>query len=80
MKTITLMGLLYLPKRLRIWDPHSSADDENSQLLKMGIKKRRSKRKSAELLRMDSIHPLIPSRMDVIDKIITSKLHPIPSV
>ncbi|KAL5288689.1 hypothetical protein ACFFRR_009112 [Megaselia abdita] len=44
LNAITLMGLLYLPKRLRIWDPHYSADDENSQLLKMGIKKRRSKR------------------------------------
>lgn len=44
---ITLIGLIYIPKRLRLWDPHMDNDDENSQLLKQmgGFKKRRVPKK-----------------------------------
>lgn len=44
---ITLVGLLYLPKKLKLWDPHIDVDDENSQLLKQmtGYKKRRNMNK-----------------------------------
>lgn len=44
---ITLIGLIYIPKRLRLWDPHMDHDDENSQLLKQmsGFKKRRAPKK-----------------------------------
>lgn len=44
---ITLIGLIYIPKRLRLWDPHMDNDDENSQLLKQmgGFKKRRAPKK-----------------------------------
>lgn len=45
---ITLIGLIYIPKRLRLWDPHIDNDDENSQLLKQmtGFKKRRMPKKN----------------------------------
>ncbi|XP_055676992.1 uncharacterized protein LOC129786169 [Lutzomyia longipalpis] len=45
---ITLAGLIYIPRRLRLWDPHSDIDDENSQLLKQmgGFKKRRGLKKN----------------------------------
>lgn len=44
---ITLIGLIYIPKRLRLWDPHIDNDDENSQLLRQmgGFKKRRAPKK-----------------------------------
>lgn len=44
---ITLIGLIYIPKRLRLWDPHMDNVDENSQLLKQmgGFKKRRVPKK-----------------------------------
>ncbi|KAH8295498.1 hypothetical protein KR018_012436 [Drosophila ironensis] len=43
---ITLMGLIYIPKRLRLWEPNMDLDDENSQLLKQmtGFKRRRAKK------------------------------------
>ncbi|KAJ6640750.1 Multiple coagulation factor deficiency protein 2 like, partial [Pseudolycoriella hygida] len=45
-EAITLIGLIYIPKRLRLWDPHIDLEDENSQLLKQigGFKKRRTKK------------------------------------
>ncbi|XP_055709461.1 uncharacterized protein LOC129805518 isoform X1 [Phlebotomus papatasi] len=45
---ITLAGLIYIPRRLRLWDPHADIDDENSQLLKQmgGFKKRRGPKKN----------------------------------
>ncbi|KAG4078006.1 hypothetical protein HA402_002057 [Bradysia odoriphaga] len=48
LNSITLVGLIYIPKRLRLWDPHIDLEDENSQLLKQigGFKKRRSKKMS----------------------------------
>lgn len=44
---ITLVGLIYIPKRLRLWDPHIDNEDENSQLLRQmgGFKKRRAPKK-----------------------------------
>lgn len=43
---ITLIGLLYIPRKLRLWEHRiaSENDDENSQLLKQmgGFKKRRA--------------------------------------
>lgn len=43
---VTLGGLFYLPKRLRIWDPSMDCDDENIQLLRQAgaIKRRRHTR------------------------------------
>lgn len=43
---ITLIGLLTIPKRLKIFDP-IDIDDENSQLLKSmgGYKKRRAQKR-----------------------------------
>lgn len=42
---ITLIGLLYIPKKLRIWEPTTITyqDDENAMFLKKmnGFKKRR---------------------------------------
>jgi hypothetical protein len=52
LNSITLAGLYYLPKKMRLWEAHLPGDleDENSELLKkMGnFKKRRlqSKQKS----------------------------------
>lgn len=45
---ITLIGLIYIPKRLRLWDPHIDNDDENSQLLRQigAFKKRRAPKKT----------------------------------
>ncbi|XP_055324749.1 uncharacterized protein LOC129579112 [Sitodiplosis mosellana] len=47
LNSITLIGLIYIPKRLRLWDPHIDNGDENSQLLKQmgGFKKRRVPKK-----------------------------------
>ncbi|XP_063705844.1 uncharacterized protein LOC134834943 [Culicoides brevitarsis] len=47
LNSITLIGLLYIPKRLKLWDP-IDVDDENSQLLKQmgGFKKRRQQQKN----------------------------------
>ncbi|KAH8408667.1 hypothetical protein KR215_010396, partial [Drosophila sulfurigaster] len=46
LNTITLLGLIYIPKRLRLWEPNMDLDDENSQLLKQmtGFKRRRAKK------------------------------------
>ncbi|KAM8706216.1 hypothetical protein ACLKA7_010485 [Drosophila subpalustris] len=46
LNTITLLGLIYIPKRLRLWEPNMDLDDENSQLLKSmsGFKRRRAKK------------------------------------
>uniref|UniRef100_A0A0K8UVK1 Uncharacterized protein n=1 Tax=Bactrocera latifrons TaxID=174628 RepID=A0A0K8UVK1_BACLA len=46
LNSITLIGLIYIPKRLRLWEPSSDMDDENSQLLKQmtGFKRRRTKK------------------------------------
>ncbi|KAH8417913.1 hypothetical protein KR222_008342, partial [Zaprionus bogoriensis] len=46
LNTITLLGLIYIPKRLRLWEPNMDMDDENSQLLKQmtGFKRRRAKK------------------------------------
>lgn len=43
---LTLIGLLYIPKKLRLWDPQTDIDDENSQLLRQmgGFKKRRNRK------------------------------------
>uniref|UniRef100_A0A182JVX2 Uncharacterized protein n=1 Tax=Anopheles christyi TaxID=43041 RepID=A0A182JVX2_9DIPT len=45
-EAITLIGLLYIPRKLRLWEHRiaSENDDENSQLLKQmgGFKKRRA--------------------------------------
>lgn len=40
------MGLIYIPRRLRLWEPNLDMDDENSQLLKQmtGFKRRRAKK------------------------------------
>lgn len=47
---ITLIGLVIIPKKLRIWDP-IDIDDENSQLLKQmgGFKKRRAQQQQNKL-------------------------------
>ncbi|EAA10621.4 AGAP004630-PB [Anopheles gambiae str. PEST] len=46
LNSITLIGLLYIPRKLRLWEHRiaSENDDENSQLLKQmgGFKKRRA--------------------------------------
>lgn len=43
---VTLGGLIYLPKRLKIWDPPMD-DEENVQLLKQaGAKRRRNIRRN----------------------------------
>uniref|UniRef100_A0A1B0FNS3 Uncharacterized protein n=1 Tax=Glossina morsitans morsitans TaxID=37546 RepID=A0A1B0FNS3_GLOMM len=44
--TLTLLGLMYIPRRLRLWEPNMDVDDENSQLLKQmgGFKRRRGKK------------------------------------
>ncbi|XP_052867873.1 uncharacterized protein LOC128273856 [Anopheles cruzii] len=44
LNSITLMGLLYIPRKLRLWEHRNDNDDENSQLLKQmgGFKKRRT--------------------------------------
>lgn len=43
---VTLGGLIYLPKRLKIWDPPME-DEENVQLLKQaGAKRRRNIRRN----------------------------------
>lgn len=46
-QAITLVGLIYIPKKLHLWDPHIDNGDENSQLLKQmgGFKKRRAPKK-----------------------------------
>lgn len=43
LNSITLAGLYYLPKRMRLWESIPDIDDENSELLKKigGFKKRR---------------------------------------
>lgn len=45
---VTLGGLVYLPTRLRIWDPSHDCDDENVQLLRQAgaMKRRRHCRKN----------------------------------
>ncbi|XP_026467117.1 uncharacterized protein LOC113371566 [Ctenocephalides felis] len=43
---LTLMGLLYIPKKLKLWEPKMENDDENAQLLKtIGLKRRRQNNK-----------------------------------
>lgn len=43
---LTLAGLLYIPKKLRLWEPKNENDDENAQLLKtIGLKRRRQNNK-----------------------------------
>ncbi|XP_055907489.1 uncharacterized protein LOC129942531 [Eupeodes corollae] len=43
---ITLVGLFYIPRRLRLWDPFTNKEDENNQLIKqMATFKRRKTRK-----------------------------------
>uniref|UniRef100_A0A1B0BNT6 Uncharacterized protein n=1 Tax=Glossina palpalis gambiensis TaxID=67801 RepID=A0A1B0BNT6_9MUSC len=46
LEALTLMGLMYIPRRLRLWEPNMDIDDENSQLLKQmgGFKRRRGKK------------------------------------
>ncbi|KAL9894789.1 uncharacterized protein LOC119640716 [Glossina fuscipes] len=46
LNSLTLMGLMYIPRRLRLWEPNMDIDDENSQLLKQmgGFKRRRGKK------------------------------------
>lgn len=43
---ITLVALMYIPRRLRLWEPSLDLDDENTQLLKQmtGFKRRRAKK------------------------------------
>lgn len=45
---VTLGGLIYLPKHLKLWDNTVEVDDENVQLLKQAgaIKRRRNVRKN----------------------------------
>ncbi|XP_058983079.1 uncharacterized protein LOC101898325 [Musca domestica] len=46
LNSITLLALMYIPKRLRLWEPSLDLDDENTQLLKQmtGFKRRRAKK------------------------------------
>uniref|UniRef100_A0A6M2DZH2 Uncharacterized protein n=1 Tax=Xenopsylla cheopis TaxID=163159 RepID=A0A6M2DZH2_XENCH len=46
LNVLTLAGLLYIPKKLRLWEPKNENDDENAQLLKtIGLKRRRQNNK-----------------------------------
>ncbi|KAL7016142.1 hypothetical protein ACKWTF_009938 [Chironomus riparius] len=47
LNSITLAGLYYLPKKMRLWEPMPDAEDENSELLKKigNLKKRRLQNK-----------------------------------
>lgn len=45
---VTLAGLMYLPKHLKLWDPLIEMDEETNQLLKQAsaMKRRRNARKN----------------------------------
>lgn len=45
---LTLGGLIYLPKYLKLWDPSLEMDEETNQLLKQAsaMKRRRNARKN----------------------------------
>ncbi|KAG5674673.1 hypothetical protein PVAND_004626 [Polypedilum vanderplanki] len=47
LNSITLSGLYYLPKKMRLWEPLPDCEDENSELLKKigNMKKRRLQNK-----------------------------------
>lgn len=47
-QVVTLVGLIYLPKRLDIWNSTMEVEDENMQLLKQAgtMKRRRMTRKN----------------------------------
>ncbi|XP_055852649.1 uncharacterized protein LOC129916623 isoform X2 [Episyrphus balteatus] len=40
---ITLVGLFYIPRRLRLWDPFNTKDDENNLLIKQMVTFKRRK-------------------------------------
>lgn len=48
LNAVTLAGLVYLPRHLKLWDPPIEVDDENAHLLKQAgaIKRRRNTRKN----------------------------------
>lgn len=47
LNSMTLMGLVCIPKKLKLWEPQTNIDDENSQLVRQmtGFKKRRTAKK-----------------------------------
>lgn len=48
LNAVTLGGLIYLPRRLKLWDPPLELDEENMHLLRQagGMKRRRNTRKN----------------------------------